>query len=123
MSAYNWIVVEACCPICHENVCVKCQTHVASSFDGDSSGRFHNRQYRVGESMRWWPQGRTNYEAWRADGRIDGPTSGPIDWECCYASCPACDGDLYAVIRFEGPRPVAVERVGVEVDWPKEFWK
>ena len=40
MSAYNNIEVEIACPKCTRNETVLCQTHVASSFDGNSRGRF-----------------------------------------------------------------------------------
>ena len=123
MGAYNWILISACCPECRSQVELRCQTHIASSFDGTADGRFHDREYRLGEKMRWWPETSKLYKEWRDDGLINGPVEGPIDYECCYTSCPKCGAALFAAIRFEDVRPVAVEQVGAERNWPSNYWR
>lgn len=41
MSAYNWVVVTHRCPNCSKQVDIRCQTHIASSYQGITK-RFHN---------------------------------------------------------------------------------
>ncbi len=122
MGAYNWIHVHATCPTCARNTEIRCQTHVASSYDGDDTGRFFDRTYTLGQQMAWWPRDHKAYDSWRDNGRKDAPTDGEVDWECCYSTCAKCASKLYVVIRFSGPTPVAVESVGFESDWPDGFW-
>jgi len=45
MGAFNWILIEARCPSCHRVSSLKAQTHVASDYDGDETGRF--RRVRI----------------------------------------------------------------------------
>lgn len=122
MGAFNWIIVDVPCPACHKQVEIRCQTHVASDYGGDERGRFQCREYRLGESMAWWPKEHREYSAWRANGRIGQLDKGEIDSEACYASCPACDADLYVVLEFDGPCPVKVKDIGLEGNWPEGYW-
>ena len=120
MSAFNWIVIERTCPQCHRHGVIKAQCHVASSFDGDDGGRFHDREYRVGERMRWWDRADPRFEAWKDDAKSD--TANPDRMvECCYASCSMCNAPLFALVEFEDVTPIAVGDVGLEEDWPAEF--
>ena len=48
MAAYNWVVVDETCPACGKRSRLRCQTHVASDYSGDASGRFHDREYHLG---------------------------------------------------------------------------
>ena len=121
MGAYNWIIIGNNCPACHQLVKLDAQTHVASSYDGDATGRFHEGRYRLGEPMRWWPTGHKEYSQWRVNGKVDGPTEGHEDWECCYATCPLCHAELFALIRFQGQCAVEVEQIGLESEWPEEY--
>ena len=123
MSAYNWIVVETRCPVCQKQVELRCQTHVASDYDGDQAGRFHDNEYRLGELLRWWPKEHKKYSTWRVNGRIGDTNEGETDWECCYTSCPSCSASLFALIHFNGPRSVAVEEIGLESNWPENYKK
>jgi hypothetical protein len=123
MSAYNWIKVETKCPVCQKQVELRCQTHAASDYDGDQAGRFHDKEYRLGEPLRWWPKGHKNYPTWRVNGRIGSPNEGEFDWECCYTSCPSCRANLFALIQFDGPRSVTIEEIGLETNWPGNYKK
>lgn len=124
MSAYNWIIVSAHCPACGKEVDIRCQTHVASSYGGDTTGRFFDEEYRLGDPMRWWPRGHKKYEEWRVDGRKTNESlPRKTDSECCYASCPACKAELFVIIEFDGPRPTKLMKVGLEKDWPEDYWK
>lgn len=97
MAAFNWILIDTACPACARSALVRCQTHVASSYDGDSSGRFHDREYRVGQRMAWWPPGDPRHDDWLQD---HGASGSSLAEEPCYADCTACGAELLVVIRF-----------------------
>jgi hypothetical protein len=121
VGAYNWIVVDATCPACARDVSLRCQTHVASSFDGDARGRFCHRDYRLGEPMAWWPPDSERYSDWRVNGRTDGDMSDTEDEEACYASCPLCAAKLFVALDFRGPRAERIVVLGLESDWPERY--
>ena len=123
MGAYNWILMEACCPVCKKQVRLRCQTHVASDYNGDQTGRFHDREYQFGEKLLWWPKEHQNYQEWRVNGRFGEAATGNADAECCYTSCPKCKAELFAIIEFHGPRSVVVKEIGLEGHWPVDYKK
>ena len=53
MSTYNWIEFEDSCPSYRKKVTIRCQTHFCSDYDGDASGRFRDRTYKLGDKMAW----------------------------------------------------------------------
>ena len=122
MTAYNSIIIRSRCPSCGKQSEIKCQTHIASSFDGDESGRFCNRIYHIGEKLAWWSKGSKKYDEWRIKGKKDFDNS-TIDFECCYASCLSCNAQLYVILEFKDATPTKVVGVGVELDWPQEYLK
>ena len=123
MGTFNWIVVSGTCPCCHQLVSFDAQTHVASSYDGDDAGRFHDVHYQLGEPMRWWQPEHKDYKEWRANGKMGADIQGNEDWECCYAECPVCKVEVYVLIRFDGPRSLEVEQIGLDSNWPEGYWK
>jgi len=120
MGAYNWIQITASCPSCERDSAIRCQTHTASSYDGDDSGRFHDRTYQLGEVMRWFPA---------SDPRVNSeekpifPAGQPEDHEACYSDCTNCGANLCVVIRFQGLTPIQVLHVSLESDWPTGYLK
>ncbi|MEQ9073141.1 MAG: hypothetical protein RLP09_04740 [Sandaracinaceae bacterium] len=54
MAAFNYLRFQMQCPHCGQVVEARAQVHVAADFDGDETGRFLNREYRLGEKMRWF---------------------------------------------------------------------
>ena len=64
MAAFNWILFDAVCPQCGSVSLIRCQTHIASDYSGDASGRFHDRTYHFGERMAWWPEADPRYSHW-----------------------------------------------------------
>jgi hypothetical protein len=118
MAAFNNIIVEAMCPSCGGFKTIECQTHVASDFNGDQTGRFCHRDYKLGEKMVWWPQSDTRYHNWREGNSVEPVADPRNDVECCYSKCLECKAELYAVIRFEETVPVELLEVGLEKDWP-----
>jgi hypothetical protein len=52
VAAFNYITAKRICPHCEKVTSIVSQTHMASDYDGDSSGRFMNRTYSLGEK---WP--------------------------------------------------------------------
>jgi len=120
MAAYNWIEVEASCPACQALATIRCQTHIASSFDGDGSGRFCHRTYRLGEAMAWWTPDDNRFSGWSADAD---PKHRPAVEEACYALCEHCKAELYAVIAFENLVPRKLLATGLERDWPDNYSK
>src|SRR5690606_35681892 len=88
MSAYNWIIFEGHCPVCNTEGTIRAQTHVASSYDGDASGRFHELEYRIGQAMRWWDRDDPRFEDWPADREFSKPDANAgREEEACYATC------------------------------------
>jgi hypothetical protein len=136
VSAYNFVLVCVCCPACGKEAPLLCQTHVASSFDGDETGRFCDRSYNLYERMVWWPREDPRFEDWpraehselRDPRLLDaiGPPEPPDDAyeaaEACYARCELCGCDeLFAVIAFRNVAAVAVLAAGWETDWPRGY--
>ena len=124
MSAFNWIEFEELCPHCGETRRIRAQTHVASSYDGDESGRFQDDTYSLQDKMRWWRVGHADFEKWKDGNRkvIEGIDDREV-FECCHASCMSCAGEIYAVIRFVDCAPVEVVEFGPEEDWPDSYWR
>jgi len=122
MAAYNWISFEAICPNCNQVAHIRCQTHIASDFDGDATGRFCHRVYQLGDKMAWWPKSHKNFAEWREEWRGDSgnlPQNQAV--EACYANCENCKADLCAVIYFENLVPVEIKQLISEADWPEEY--
>ena len=123
MAAFNWINVVAPCPVCGAVTRLRCQTHVASDYAGDASGRFHDREYELGQAMAWWPRETKRFEQWRAGHWRAEPTARDVDQEACYTSCPNCDASLYVILRFRENVPEQVVAVGKEEDWSEAYLK
>ena len=120
MGAFNWIVIDSACPVCGVTGEIEAQTHIASSYEGDSSGRFSGRTYHMGERMAWWEPEDQRYRSW-AEGSDDLHPGSVV--EACYSSCKSCGSDLYAVIEFRDLVPFQTQDVGLEDEWPEGFWK
>jgi hypothetical protein len=120
MAAFNWLEFEATCPVCHRSGTIRAQTHVAASYDGDSTGRFHNREYRLGERMAWWAPDDRRYAAWCDDAQPAPPDG---HREACYASCTNADCQLCAVVEFAALMPLRVLELCAEEDWPEGYTK
>jgi hypothetical protein len=121
MSAFNWITLEASCPVCATSSRIRCQTHVASAYSGDSEGRFHDREYELGQPMAWWPREDKRFDSWRADRRRTQETASNFDEEACYANCSTCNAALFVVIRFHENVPERMLAIGREAEWPVEY--
>ncbi len=122
MSAYNWIEFEGCCPSCQKKAVIRCQIHTCSDYDGDDTGRFHDRIYKLGDVMAWWPVSDPRYNDW-----LDSNTKKEYEYdantECCYAECGKCSAELFSVIKFNNCSPAEVLGLGLEKDWPKDYLK
>ena len=121
MAAYNYVEFEATCPSCHQLATIECQTHIASSFNGDKTGRFCHRTYRLGDKMLWYPLGHLRFNKWREDSEPDQPPNQAV--EACYCECQNCKAELCAVIRFEEVTPVEVTFLDLETRWPEGYYK
>ena len=122
MAAYNWIHFEATCPSCHQGARVRCQTHIASDYGGDETGRFFDREYQLGDKMAWWPEGHKHFRDWREEWSGDGRNLPPNQAiEACYADCERCTTNLCAVILFENLRPVQITHLTLAADWPEGY--
>lgn len=122
MGAFNWINVEASCPKCGSSTNLRCQTHIASDYGGDSRGRFCDRDYGLGEKMWWWSKSDKRYPDWRTEGR-GGPAESAVDEEACYAKCESCGASLCVVLAFREATPKRVLSVVAEEHWPKGYLK
>jgi len=118
VSAYNWIDFESRCPVCRAAGRIEAQTHVAASYDGDDTGRFHDRHYALGEPMAWFPAADPRYPQWRMAGEPSG-SDGTV--EACYASCAASHHRLCAVVEFVSLVALRVVDVTPESAWPQGF--
>lgn len=123
MGAFNWILVHKKCPSCQREATIRCQTHVASSLAGPAEERFANREYRLGEKMRWWGEEHSEYQSWRVLGRKDAQLESRFAEEACYSECLLCGAELYVVLRFENVTPMCVLGLGPKEEWPHEYWK
>ena len=123
MAAFNWIEVLVRCPVCGRVESVRCQTHVASDYDGDETGRFHDRTYSLGQKMAWWARTSARFRQWRVDGKVDGPNEAEWDEEACHATCTGCGAELYVVIRFHENLPEKVIAIGPATAWPSGYSK
>lgn len=123
MGAFNWVLVKENCPVCQREATIRCQTHVASSFGGAAEGRFQDREYRLGEKMRWWSEADPEYSTWRILGRKDAELDPVSAEEACYSACTLCGARLYVVLRFRDVAPIAVLAIGPEDEWPSDYWK
>jgi hypothetical protein len=122
MSAYNWINLESQCPACGSTAAIRCQTHVASDYDGDARGRFHDREYGLGDKMWWWADNDPRYPDWRVLGR-PGIDEDEYDEEACYSTCGACGANLCVVLGFRKIVPTTIVRVVKEEEWPEGYPK
>ena len=118
MGAFNWIELLAKCPACGAESSLRAQTHIASSFDGDRTGRFHDRTYRLGEAMAWFPDSDSRNSAW-AD--ASDPGHRPAVHEACYGECSSCRGDLCVVLEFASLAPTRVVSLTREAEWPADY--
>ncbi len=125
MSAFNYVLVEGVCPVCDHRAQVRCQTHVASDYDGNQAGRFHGREYSLGEAMRWWDDSDARYPGWRVDGRETRAAGAEAEYieEACYATCLSCGAALCAVLRFRKLVPECLLQLTNEEDWPSGYLK
>lgn len=116
MAAFNYIKAQMSCPNCRRSVKMKFQTHIASDFDGDATGRFMERDYHLGDEMAWFDRSHDDFDCWMTWGA---PTQGPV-YEYCHATCDACGSELYGRVQFDDLRPTQVSEVGLAEDWPTD---
>lgn len=124
MSAFNWIDFEDICPACGQKAQIRAQTHMASDYDGDAGGRFHDESYQFGQTMRWWNVDHASYKDWKNGNRANQlKVPDTVEHECCYATCLLCDANLFAVLEFHECVPLRSTKLGKESDWPDEYLK
>lgn len=97
MAAFNYVTFAFACPSCGCPANGRVQVHVAADYDGDESGRFMNREYRLGERMAWFSE----------------DDSDPLDW---IGFCEKNSNGLY-VERSECGCPLCGETRAVEVEF------
>ena len=119
MAAFNWVIADVSCPVCENVARLRCQTHVASNYGVDSGGRFHDREYALGQAMEWWPREHKRFETWRGGRWRAGGIHTEFDEEACYTTCNNCNAPLYVVILYHMNVPERVVAVGKEEDWPE----
>ncbi len=120
MAAFNWIIAQATCPACGKLSTLRCQTHVASDYAGREGGRFHDREYVLGQPMAWWPRDHARWGLWQVGGR-HGVIETDFEEEACHAECGSCSEPLFAVIRFHETVAVRVLEVGRAAHWPEGY--
>lgn len=122
MGAFNWIVFTAKCPNCGNTGIIRYQTHVASSYDGPGSERFHDHTYKLGDVLPWFDKDHPVFEDW-AQGNAIEPTNEQTVYECCHGECTGCKVDCFAVIVFNDRKVAYVDSIGRIEDWPNDFYK
>jgi hypothetical protein len=113
MSAYNWVEIERICPSCNVKSCIKCQTHFYSDYNSDESGRFHERNYKIGETMAWWSSSNPKHSEWR-DSNYGQEDKYYEDSECCFSECLNCGGKLFVILYFKACSLSEVLGIGLE---------
>ena len=96
---------------------------MASDYDGDETGRFHDRAYSIGEPMRWWPKEEPRHSAWKQGTLRTGSLPEDEEGEACYTTCPSCGKELYAVIRFRNRAAQQILRIGDTENWPADHYR
>jgi hypothetical protein len=118
MGAFNWVTFESTCPACGTKTRIRAQTHIAASYDGDSSGRFHDRPYGLDVVMAWWRRGDRRFDSWTDSAD---PGHLPSIREACYSDCQDCKADLCAVLEFQDLRATRVVLISLEAAWPEGY--
>lgn len=118
MGAYNWITFEGTCPACCNEAPIRAQTHVAASYDGDSSGRFHDRTYELDVVMAWWSRDDGRFGRWTENADL---RHLPSIREACYSACQDCKADLCTVLEFLDLRATRVVLISLEAAWPESY--
>ncbi len=122
MVAFNLIQISALCPSCCKIADIECQTHVASSFDGQGIYRFCNTVYHVGDIMNWYDRQHPLFESWK-QGNCKIALPGNTDVECCFGTCSFCNTGCYVVIYFHNCSILKIKGIGKIEDWPEMFYK
>lgn len=124
MAAYNWITFHELCPTCNKHEEFNCQTHIASSFDGDDGGRFCDNYYKIGDQMKWYPKSDIRYNDWRQGNfRFESELPSDEDKECCYAECKKCKTEQYASFNFKDCVITEMISFGGIENWPSDYYK
>jgi hypothetical protein len=118
MGAFNYVVFEAVCPCCKRSSSIEAQCHVASSYGGDVSGRFHGRYYVLNSQMAWWKPDQGGYDEWKDEPGLIVEDNQQVV-EGCYARCSLCQAQLFAAIRFRDCRPIEMVEIGPGTAWPE----
>jgi hypothetical protein len=118
MAAYNWIEFYGQCPSCATDSQIRAQVHIAASYNGDASGRFHNRVFGLGDPMAWWPTHDTRFGTWSANAH---PGHLPHVREACYSNCLTCTAELCVVLVFSPIQARSVIGIWPEADWPNGY--
>lgn len=116
MGSYNWIDFEAHCPSCKQDSKIEAQCHAASSYDGVGDVKhFHNKHYRFGDPMAWYPRNHKLWSTWAEPaGNYTASEHGIV--ERCYSTCLSCKADLIAVIEFRDATPIGLTGAKLLVD-------
>lgn len=96
MAAFNYIVFDLLCPVCGHVSEVRSQVHVAADYYGDTSGRFSEREYRLGETMAWFHDDK-RHDDWCGFG--DRNHNGVL-YEATSAVCANCKTRLEVDVEF-----------------------
>lgn len=115
MAAFNYIEFNYMCPNCFSHSKMKAQTHIASDYEGDETGRFMERTYQLGEKMAWYDVYSEEYIDWMTWGK---PINNQPVTEYCHTSCMSCQRDLYSLIEFQDITPVKIIEIGLKEKSP-----
>lgn len=122
MSAYNWILSNQKCPNCKNISTIRSQIHIASSYGGDDHGRFHDYEYYLGDTMRWFYSQDNKYEDWKMGNKIENIES-KIDMECCYSTCLSCNFKGYSIITVKDLKINSITCIDKLDNWPNDYYE
>ena len=117
MTAYNELVTLERCPACGATCELRFQMHAWASYDGDASGRFAVRTYRLGEPLAWWPLSDPRHGRWADGADAVLLASGDVA-EQCYGVCGCCRAELLATVVFRDLRPALITDVTLDLGQP-----
>jgi len=118
MTAYNDLVSTDRCPACGQTCELRFQMHAWASYDGDATGRFALRTYRLGDQLAWWSASDARYGRWADEADAALHSEGGTAAERCYGACACCGAELAATVVFQESRPVEIADLTVDRGQP-----
>jgi hypothetical protein len=110
MGAYNNLMLTDRYPRCGMVAELTLQLHAAASFESDDNGRFHDRSYRLGDQLEWWPESDPRFDSWHEDPAVSDRGDGTFE-EAVFGDCSICNMAVVGATVYRGLRIQAVRSI------------